>query len=96
MTWNRRVMKDADGIMSVREVYYHPNKEIECWTGPVEPVGIPHNLGGDSEALYELGQELASFRAALCFPVLDEEKLLEMMAAKTPKAKTKKEKLKKK
>lgn len=100
MSWNHRVFRDSDGTLTVRETFYNEDGEVYGWTGPMEPAGFPEDPetgapAGDREALFSLGWELGKFQAALCLPILDEEKTLEMIRAKAKKTKPKKEKLKK-
>lgn len=38
-TWNYRVMVDADGNYTIREVFYNEDKAIEGWTDECAPFG---------------------------------------------------------
>lgn len=66
-TWNYRIMVDADGNYTFREVYYNEEKAIEGWTEECSPFG---------ENLEELTNDLNYMLKALAQDVIIESDLI--------------------
>lgn len=83
--WRLRIFRDADGILTFRETEHEDGVAVSWTEDAILPMGVPEV--GDDEAMLELRWTVAAMNAALCFPVIDEEKQLEILARKATKPK---------
>lgn len=92
MSWQHRIFKDGNGVLTFRECFYDEEGEVEAWSAQAV---YPEGHVDDDFPIHSLRTDLCRMLLALSKPVIDEEKTLKNMARKTAKEERKKERLKK-